>query len=258
MSYAENSKERAAFLPERQTTENGTNRTNGTLDRNCMHDRICWAILDRISEGTYQPGDRLKELTLAREFQVSQAPVREALRKLEAIGVLETKAYRGTRVRAITSQEMRDTYQLRGVLEQTATQYIREFPAASVDLLEQEFAAMQAAVIAGDLQAVAVHNKNFHCHIVVCCENKELVRVWKSLGVGMRTRINVQRLAESSRLLSAIASHRGIIDAFRAGNLKLAGELLRAHSFQFVEELEVSGLASLTAVQDNSQEALRS
>jgi DNA-binding GntR family transcriptional regulator len=53
-----------------------------------MHDRICWTLLDRISNGSYQPGDRLKELALAREFQVSQAPVREAFRKLEAIGVL--------------------------------------------------------------------------------------------------------------------------------------------------------------------------
>ena len=232
MKTTENPKERGAFFSDKQAA------ATGSLDRNCMHDRICWAILDRISEGTYQPGDRLKELTLAREFQVSQAPVREALRKLEAIGVLETEPYRGTRVRTITAQEMRDIYQLRGVLEQTATEYIREFPAASVELLEQEFAAMQAAVDAGDLHAVAVHNKNFHCHIVLCCENKELVRVWKSLGVGMRSRINVQRLAASSRLSAGVASHRRIIDAFRAQDMKLAGELLRKHSFEFVEEVE--------------------
>ena len=227
---------RAAFLAERPAA--GSRATVGILDRNCMHDRICWTILDRISDGTYHPGDRLKELTLAREFQVSQAPIREALRKLEAIGVLESEAYRGTRVRAITPQEMRDTYQLRGILEQSATQYILSFTTEDIDILEREFAAMQAAVIVGDLQNVAVHNKNFHCHIVLCCENKELVRVWKSLGVGMRARLNVQRLAESHRLPQAIASHRKIIDAFRAGDMQQAGELLRAHSFEFVEDIE--------------------
>ncbi|HEX4021335.1 MAG TPA: GntR family transcriptional regulator [Acidobacteriaceae bacterium] len=221
----------------RMTTEEA-NGGIGALDRSCMHDRICWTILDRISDGTYQPGDRLKELTLAREFQVSQAPVREALRKLEAVRVLELEPYRGTRVRAISPRELRDTYELRGVLEQAATQYIRGFAAADVEYLEKEFAAMQAAVVAGDLLSVALHNKYFHCHIVLCCENKELVRVWKSLGIGMRSRLNVQRMADSHRLPEAVATHGPIIEAFRAGDLKLAGDLLRKHSFQAVEDLE--------------------
>ena len=232
MTRLEEPQENAAHLPERPAAG------SGILDRNCMHDRICWTILDRISDGTYQPGDRLKELILAREFQVSQAPVREALRKLEAIGVLESEPYRGTRVRAITPQELRDTYQLRGILEQTATQYIRQFTVEDVDILDREFAAMQAAVLAGDMQTVAVHNKNFHCHIVLCCENKELVRVWKSLGVGLISRLNIQRLAISGRLPAAVAAHRQIIDAFRSGDFLQAGNLLREHSFQFIANLD--------------------
>ena len=64
-------------------------------------DRIRGALLKRISEGVYQPGERLKEMTLAREFNVSQAPVREAFRELETLGVLISEHYRGTRVREI-------------------------------------------------------------------------------------------------------------------------------------------------------------
>lgn len=225
-------------MPQAMRAPEDANHTSSPLDRNCMHDRICWTILDRISDGTYQPGDRLKELTLAREFNVSQAPVREALRKLEAVRVLESEPYRGTRVRAISPRELRDAYELRGILEQTATQYIREFAAADVAYLETEFAAMEAAVASGDLQAVAVHNKNFHCRIVLCCENRELVRVWKSLGVGMRSRLNIQRMAAAQLLPAAIATHGPIIEAFRNGDLKQAGDLLREHSFQFVEDLE--------------------
>ena len=210
----------------------------GVLDRNCMHDRICWTILDRISDGSYQPGDRLKELTLAREFQVSQAPVREALRKLEAIGAVESEPYRGTRVRAITAQEMRDTYELRGILEQAALQLAADGLAVDMNLLEREFAAMQAAAQAGDFQAVAVHNKNFHCHIVLCCGNQELVRAWKSLGVGLRSRLNIQRLADADRLLEAVDSHRAVLEALYAGELRRAGDLLRAHANEYVEDGE--------------------
>src|ERR1700722_14350001 len=87
-------------------------------------DRIRWALLKRISEGVYQPGERLKEMKLAQEFEVSQAPVREVFRELETLGVLVSRRYRGTHVRNISSQENRDAYQLRGYLEEIAVQLI--------------------------------------------------------------------------------------------------------------------------------------
>jgi len=204
-------------------------------DRNCAHDRVRWTILERIMDGTYQPGERLKELTLAREFRVSQAPVREALRKLEAIGVVKSEPYRGARVRELSPTELRDAYQLRGILEQAATEFISDFPEESVRTLEMEYAAMRAAVQAGDLQAVACHNRNFHRCIIERCQNQEVVRAWNSLGICMRARLNVQRRVD--RLPEAILSHEPIIDALRSGNLRHAGQLLRDHSFGFVSDL---------------------
>jgi DNA-binding GntR family transcriptional regulator len=210
-------------------------RGAGAIDRNCMHDRVRWTILERIMDGTYQPGDRLKELTLAREFHVSQAPVREALRKLEAIGVLKSDPYRGTRVRELSPTELRDTYQLRGILEQSATEFIQDFPAESVDYLEQEFAAMQISEQGKDLQGFACHNRNFHRCIMERCQNKELFRVWQSLGICMRSRLNAQR--KVADLADAVQSHRPIIEAFRLGDFRHAGQLLREHSFGFVSDL---------------------
>jgi len=205
------------------------------INRNCMHDRVRWTILERIMDGTYQPGERLKELTLAREFHVSQAPVREALRKLEAIGVLKSDPYRGTRVREFSPTELRDAYQLRGILEQSATEFIVDFPEESVQYLEHEYAAMQSALQSGDLQGFACHNRNFHRSIMDRCENKEVYRVWQSLGICMRARVNAQR--KLADLPEAILSHRPIIEALRAGDLRLAGQLLRDHAFGFVSDL---------------------
>jgi DNA-binding GntR family transcriptional regulator len=208
---------------------------NAGADRNCAHDRVRWTILERIMDGTYQPGQRLKELTLAREFRVSQAPVREALRKLEAIGVVKSEPYRGARVRELSPTELRDAYQLRGILEQAATEFISNFPEESVLILEMEYAAMQSAAQASDLQGVACHNRNFHRCIMERCQNLEVLRAWKSLGICMRARLNVQRHVD--KLPEAILSHQPIIDALRAGNLLHAGQLLREHSFGFVSDL---------------------
>lgn len=208
---------------------------NGVIDRNCIHDRVRFTILERILDGTYPPGERLKELTLAREFRVSQAPVREALRKLEAIGVLQSEPYRGTRVRELSSTELRDAYQLRGILEQSATEFIAEFPQEAVAYLEHEYALMGTAVAAGDLNTLACHNRNFHRCIMERCQNKEVFRAWQSLGVCMRSRLNLQRRIQ--HLPAAIASHQPIIDALRAGDFRKAGHLLREHSFGFVADL---------------------
>ncbi len=59
-------------------------------------DRIRRTLLKRISEGVYRPGERLIEMKLAQEFEVSQAPVREVFRELETLGVVVSRRYRGT------------------------------------------------------------------------------------------------------------------------------------------------------------------
>jgi DNA-binding GntR family transcriptional regulator len=58
------------------------------LKRVCMRDRIRDVLVARILDGTYAAGLQLKELSLAREFNVSQAPIREALRELEGTGLV--------------------------------------------------------------------------------------------------------------------------------------------------------------------------
>ena len=85
--------------------------------RTCMRDRIRDVLVSRILDGTYPAGMQLKELTLAREFNVSQAPIREALRELEGSGLVLSERYRGTHVRGADLDEMRESYELRTTLE---------------------------------------------------------------------------------------------------------------------------------------------
>src|SRR5258708_36703075 len=106
-------------------------------------DHIRWALLKRISEGVYLPGERLKEMALAQEFEVSQAPVREVFRELETLGLLVSEHYRGTRVREISSREIYDAYQLRGYLEEVAAQLI---PLAKLKHALASIEALQATM----------------------------------------------------------------------------------------------------------------
>src|SRR5580692_10986263 len=87
--------------------------TNGATERyQSVRDLIRRALLKRISNGVYLPGERLKEMELAHEFEVSQAPVREAFRELESLGIVVSRRYHGTHVREISSKENREIYEL--------------------------------------------------------------------------------------------------------------------------------------------------
>jgi len=91
--------------------------SNAVLKRTCMRDRIRDTLVSRILDGTYPAGTQLKELYLAREFDVSQAPIREALRELEGSGLVSSERFRGTRVKGADFAEMRESYELRMMLE---------------------------------------------------------------------------------------------------------------------------------------------
>jgi DNA-binding GntR family transcriptional regulator len=197
-----------------------------------ISDRIRGAILRRISDGTYPPGERLKELTLAHEFKVSQAPVREAFRSLESLGVLISEHYRGTHVRAVSEHETEEVYQLRGHLEEIAAQLI------PLESLKQNFEAieslqqtMRAAALHGDMEGYAHANIKFHRTIVGLATNGTILKVWDSLEIAMRARMNLQR---KEKTLAGLAElHQPIVDALKRGDMQETGRLLKDHSFSF-------------------------
>jgi DNA-binding GntR family transcriptional regulator len=199
-------------------------------------DRIRWTLLKRISEGAYRPGERLVEMKLAQEFEVSQAPVREVFRELETLGVLVSRRYRGTHVREISSRENRDAYQLRGYLEEVAAQLIpSEKLKATIPSIEALQASMRTAALSGDPDGFARANTQFHRMIVSISSNRTLLKVWDSLEIGMLSRLNLQK--NEDRLPSLAEIHQPIVDSLKLGDLKQAGVLLREHAFSFMKDL---------------------
>src|SRR3954452_23872113 len=85
-----------------------------------LRDAIKERIVERILDGTYGPGERIVESAVAGEFGVSQGPVREALRDLEAMRFVESQPHRGARVREVTSEELVQIYPVRAALEEVA------------------------------------------------------------------------------------------------------------------------------------------
>jgi len=190
--------------------------------------RLRTLILQRIIDGQYPPGHRLKELQLAREFNTSQAPVREALRELEATGVIESEPHRGSRVRTVSERELSEAYQVRAVLEQLAGELAAGQFSGSETLLQRQADKVRRAYEKGNMQEYARHDLAFHRMIVAAAGNQVLLENWDALRFDIRTRLFLGHSKPS--LQSTLDLHDEIVKALIQGKRKLAGQLLRMHS----------------------------
>jgi DNA-binding GntR family transcriptional regulator len=200
----------------------------GAILREGMADRVRRILLERILEGAYPPGTRLVELQIARELNVSQAPVREALRELEAARIVETEPYRGTRVRRVSPQEQKQGYQVRGALEELAAQLGSARLREKIRELRAEADASVAAAKADDVATYVHHTLSFHRMIVEASGNSVLVRTWDSLTFSIGAHVRGRRATMD--LLTIAREHQQIAEALGRGDGRLAGRLLRRHA----------------------------
>src|SRR6185437_41669 len=197
------------------------------VNRDCMSNRIQQLILERIRNGVYAPGDRLVELQIARELNTSQAPIREALCKLEAMRIVETQPYRGTHVRKVSPREFEESLQIRGVLENLAAEQVEKRLLGSIDALRQAAVHTMTAAKEKDLDAYRQYNLKFHRMIVEASANETLVMVWDSLVPEVRMRMQANGNTDLSTLLNAANDHLEIVEAFAEGDNRYAGKLLK-------------------------------
>lgn len=205
-----------------------------TLQRQSVPDQVRRTLTERILAGQYQPGERLVELQIARELGVSQGSVREALRELEAARLVESEPHRGTRVRVVTLQEVRETYYARGVLEQAAAPAAAKAFKGDVSRLTCEADAVVRASRAGDRAEQAARVYAFHRTMMEAAGNAVLLRLWESLALETQVRVNLAwRAAAGCPPEQIESSYATILAALERGQGQLAGRLLRRHAAFF-------------------------
>ncbi len=158
------------------------------VSRSPLADQVKDRLLDGILSGHYPPDTRIVETQVARELGTSQAPVREALRGLEALGVVEITPFRGARVRRPTRREILEAYVVRSTLESLAARLaVPRLTDEDLAELGAELEAMRAAARDDDGHGVAEADARFHGRIVELAENATLEKVWRTLEPFSRT-----------------------------------------------------------------------
>lgn len=198
------------------------------ISRPMLRDQVKDVVLERIARGQYRPGERLVETAIARELGVSQAPVREALRDLDQLGLVVYEPNRGCSVRRVSPAELRDAFPVRAALEALASRLAApRITEAELVQLEALLDEMVVAARAADPLAQAHANARFHATIVAVAANATLERQWSLLEPFARTYLtSVQADADLEQLAER---HRPIVAALRAGDGEDAARVMHDH-----------------------------
>jgi DNA-binding GntR family transcriptional regulator len=196
-----------------------------------LRDLVKDALVERILDGVYGPGDRIVELRVAEEFGVSQAPVREALRELELLRLVVSEPFRGARVREVSADELREIYPVRAALEEVAARSATPSLASNPKALRAQLKAMRRAAKQGDVHDFIAHDVAFHRVIVEASGNRTLQDLWNSLHVDLRTTITLVRRVDD--LAEVAESHVPVLEAIAAGDPEQAASVLRRHIESF-------------------------
>lgn len=197
------------------------------IERTVLREQVKEVLLERILLGELEPGARLVETRLARELGTSQAPVREALRDLELLRLVESEPFRGARVRAVDDSQLLPVFPVRTVLEELAAREAARNPDRDVTALDRELDAMRKAAAAADWRTQIAHDLAFHRTVVELAGNEPLLQSWLVLGVEVSTAFATYQTFWDQRELAEF--HVPIVEAIRAGDVKRAGVEARKH-----------------------------
>lgn len=217
-----------------------SNRNNAF--RVVISEQIKEQLIEDIFYHRYRPGDRLVESALAKEFNVSQTTIREALRSLIAMGFLEKESFKGITVRSFTRQDLWEVYTVRATLESLS---IRELaPKVTDEQLEELGQIVDKMVEAGqrrDIPRRSLLNIEFHKALIRFSGNKLILRLFDNLQFG--TYSLVTGSLSPMDPVELAARHRQLIDVLRKRDPELAANAIREH-------IEGTGLPILEAMKE--------
>lgn len=192
-------------------------------------DRVYAHVKEGVLDRRYEGGTLLTEGELAEAVGVSRTPVREALLRLEAEGLIKLYPKKGALVLPVSAQEIADVVETRQLVEEhTIRKAVPASPrliARLTELLERQ--REQAA--AGDLAGAAVTDRCFHAEIVRSGGNEILSRLYDQLR-DRQLRMGVAVMhAHPDRITKTLVEHQEILDALRSGDPEAAVAIVHRH-----------------------------
>lgn len=188
-------------------------------------------VQEWIITGEFQPGQQIKEEEISQRLGISRPPVREALKMLEAAGLVIRKPRRGVFVPEMTDKDMWEVYTLKATLYEMATALaVDAITEKGIRKLESFLAKMEACVKKTPLDVLRYQSlhKDFH-NSIMCIAGNERLRVFAKNLHNQVSRFSYTSLQRTDHLHSSIRYHRDIVNAIKGKDKSLACKLMKEH-----------------------------
>ena len=192
----------------------------------------------RIRALELQPGTQLHKNEIADEFEVSRAPVSEAIALLAEEGLVDVYPQSGSFVSPIRAEDIKDALLIRTGLEVEAVRRVAlTADAALLKRLDENLEAQEAAVRANDMALLDDLDEGFHAILISTIGSPRAARLLDSARA-LLDRPRFHALPEGERPRATVTEHRRIADAIRTGDPELAGAAMRVHIAMVARAIE--------------------
>ena len=214
-------------MPPREKVDNEIPSTGHPVQQESRGEIAYGRLKEAIQAGDLTPGQRIRENEMASWLEMSRTPVREALRRLEADGLLTFAPYRGMVISELDHQAVMELYSMREVLEGTAAGL------AARHASDAEIAVLKD-IVAGELddaadpRRIASHNKHFHGALYRAAHNRYLLKTLNVLSDAMAL-LGMTTMAITGRSETAHGEHLAVVAAIEARDPSAAEAAMRDH-----------------------------
>ena len=190
-------------------------------------------LREDILAGALEPGQRLVEEQLTKRFQISRAPLREALRLLAEQGLVEHLPRRGARVTTYSDRDFDELFAVRDALEHFAASLVASRPRDMLDLtpLTSALDQLDTAARADDRLAASNAHRAFHLAVVALADSRQLLLTYEPVIMKLQLYMaaNLRREADTTSPVEGVRRHRRLFKALVSGDTARIGDELMRH-----------------------------
>lgn len=203
--------------------------TRSGVENLTLWQRVYDHLRTEILEGRLEPGAELIEVALAEQLGVSRGPLREAIGRLAAEGLVTVSPRRGAVVRSLSKEEFLELYQVREALERMAVELaVQRLTDEQFEELAALNAEMEAHATRNEVESFFEANLAFHARLLEASGNEKLQELYRQL-LGQLGRYRLRSLTLRGNLRRSVSEHKAILRAARRGDAERAAQLMAEH-----------------------------
>ncbi|GAI87100.1 unnamed protein product, partial [marine sediment metagenome] len=194
-----------------------------------LSQKVYQVLKKEIVRGILEPGSNLSENKLAKEMHVSRTPIREAMRKLVAEGLVKTSPNKKMTVSEVSLVDMKEVLLVRGALEGLAASIAaKRISSQEIDKLEKIVTEMSLYLTKENLSSYCEVDDEFHNLVLSICGNKWIIQIRDNLG-SFIYRFRIKSLSVPGRLKCSLEEHQAIMESLKKHDSEEANRLSKMH-----------------------------